>query len=421
MSLFGLFNHAAPQNQQGNSAPVQNQPQQNQVQLPAAYRTADTQPTQTTQTSSHTSNPSVSNNADNTSTSVTTNLPATGSAWLTTLPLGDYKYTTSGPKQGYIYVCHVASGGGGAQGNPTWISGSAWYPGQKVAVSGSVSWPSASYSTSVSSLTRTIISNGEPTDHNTGTFPITQSDPAHQFDANPNRIKAQNYSFSLPASPTLASSPSCIYGQVGIMNDGVPLFDGFDAEYRDAVAHETQDAWEGHPDESGEYHYHGFAKNYVTDSVATVVGFAFDGFPITGSKMPDGTYLHTADLDECHGVTSAVNLDGKTVTTYHYVLTQDFPYSVSCFKGKSYEPKPGPSTSSTGSSQESSGQAAGSQTQQGSQTQNGNPPTPPAAAISACSGKSWDNSCSFSTPNGTVNGSCQTPPNQSTLACVPNQ
>ncbi len=36
-------------------------------------------------------------------------------------------------------------------------------------------------------------------------------------------------------------------------------------------------------------------------------------------------------------------LNGTLTTMYHYVMTQDFPYSVSCFHGKSYEPQPGAS------------------------------------------------------------------------------
>lgn len=197
------------------------------------------------------------------------------------------------------------------------------------------------------------------------------------------------------------------------MNDGVALFDGFDAEYRDAVAHETQDAWEAHPDEAGVYHYHGFESGYLNDSVSTVVGFAFDGFPITGGKLPDGTYVTSAQLDECHGLTSAVTLDGKTVTTYHYVLTQDFPYSVSCFRGKSYEPKPGGGNQNSGLPAQ-----AGSTATQNSGTagQSG----PPAAAISACNYQYSGSACSFSTQNGTISGTCKTPPNQTSLACVPN-
>jgi len=48
--------------------------------------------------------------------------------------------------------------------------------------------------------------------------------------------------------------------------------------------------------------------------------------------------LTTDDLDECHGITSQILLDGKLTTSYHYVMTQDFPYSVSCFRGKAIAP-----------------------------------------------------------------------------------
>lgn len=269
-----------------------------------------------------------------------------------------------------------------------------------------MNWSNATYSMTVSGATRTITGNGLPTDHATGIFPIQKSDPAFHFDGNPNSIKTQEYDFSLPAYPSAASSPNCIYGEVGIMNDGVALFDGFDAEYRDAVAHETQDLWEAHPDAAGVYHYHGFETGYLNDSVSAVVGFAFDGFPITGGKLPSGDYVMSADLDECHGMTSAVTLDGKQVTTYHYVLTPDFPYSIACFHGKSYEPKPGMHSGGT-----SSGASAG----QGSGTSQSGPPQ---AAISACVGVASGDTCSFTTPNGNVSGACKTTPD-GTFACVP--
>jgi len=352
----------------------------------------------------------------NVQTSVATSaaLPA-GEPWETTLPLGDYKYTTSIPKQGYVYLCHIATGGQGAQGTPTWISGNVWYPNEKVAVEGSVSWPNATYSMTISGDMRIIKSNGLPTDHPTGIFPIQKTDPAYQFDENPNSIVAQNYDYELPVDPTMLATPDCIYGEVGIMNDGIPLFDGFDAEYRDAVAHETLDQWNGHPDQDGVYHNHGFEQGPVKESVSTVVGYAFDGYPITGSLLPNGNYLHTADLDECHGITSTVTLDGKSVTMYHYVLTQDFPYTVSCFRGQSYEPKPG---GGSGPSSSMGGMEMGAQTnvnigQQGSQ--NG----PPQAAITACASASLGTRCSFSAPQGTIPGTCLNAPNQSQLVCIP--
>lgn len=329
-----------------------------------------------------------------------------GSELADSYPLGDGKYVTSSPKQGYIYLCHIATGGGGAEGNASWIHGSSWSPSEKVAVEGNVSWPDASYAMTVSGATRSITGNGLPTDHASGVFPIQKSDPAYQFDANPNSIKAQAYDFSLPAYPAAALAPDCIFGEVGIMNDGVALFDGFDAEYRDAVAHETQDAWEAHPDEAGVYHYHGFETGYLNDSVSTVVGFAFDGFPITGGRLPSGNYVVSADLDECHGMTSTITLDGKQVSTYHYVLTPDFPYSVACFHGTSHEPKPGAAGGAAGTS--AGGQGSTQSGQSG----------PPQAAVSACSGLGQGAACSFTAPNGTITGSCKTTPD-GTFACVP--
>ena len=44
---------------------------------------------------------------------------------------------------------------------------------------------------------------------------------------------------------------------------------------------------------------------------------------------------------------------------------------------------------------------------------------PPPEAIEACSGKSENDSCSFSGRRGTVEGSCIVPPREETLACAP--
>jgi hypothetical protein len=131
-------------------------------------------------------------------------------------------------------------------------------------------------------------------------------------------------------------------GEVGIMSDGVALFNAFDAGLRDAPAHELQDSCSGHPQGSDEYHYHSMPACFTDIGETIVLGYALDGFPITGPKLGPHDILTTADLDECHGITSTVMLDGKPVTTYHYVMTQDFPYSVSCFRSTPVQPpRPG--------------------------------------------------------------------------------
>jgi hypothetical protein len=50
-----------------------------------------------------------------------------------------------------------------------------------------------------------------------------------------------------------------------------------------------------------------------------------------------GREWHSADLDECHGTTGPVAIDGKPVVMYHYRFTRDFPYSIGCFKGEPVE------------------------------------------------------------------------------------
>lgn len=136
----------------------------------------------------------------------------------------------------------------------------------------------------------------------------------------------------------------------------------------------------GHINPKGEYHYHGAATDYFTDSLnvdgsahSPIVGWAADGFPVyykyvysdvddTSSAIVglssgyslksgtrpgdsvltgpggayDGNYVEdyeyaTATLDECNG------RYGKTPEypygTYYYVLTDNFPYIPRCFKG----------------------------------------------------------------------------------------
>jgi hypothetical protein len=257
------------------------------------------------------------------------------------LPVGDNLYNSDGVKQGYVYACsgyasNLKSSAGGAGRRGPWFVGTTKYDlNKKLHVQGNVMWQ-AQFSNKVSGNIRTIITNDLP-DHPTGVFPISATDPAYAYDRNPNSIKGQAFTYSLNASPAYGS-PSCIGGQVGIMLSGVALFSGFDAGGRDAGAWEVQDGCEGHPEVSGTYHYHTLSSCIKDISVKTVIGFALDGFPITGPKVGDNNFLTSADLDECHGLSSQVVLDGKNITTYHYVMTQDFPYSVSCYRSTAIEP-----------------------------------------------------------------------------------
>jgi hypothetical protein len=252
------------------------------------------------------------------------------------LPVGDSKYVSDAGKQGSVYVCsgyarNLSSGRG------PWFSadGTTYDLNKKAHVQGAVAWQ-ASFSNQTQGIYRAINTNDLP-NHVTGIFPISAHDPAYAYDRNPNTIKAQSLSYNLSVSPTYGPA-QCMGGQVGIMLTGVALFNGFDAGGRDAGAWEVQDSCDGHPEVSGTYHYHTLSSCIKDTNVKTVIGFALDGFPITGPKVADNNILTTSDLDECHGLTSQIVLDGKDVTMYHYVMTQDFPYSVSCFRATPIDP-----------------------------------------------------------------------------------
>jgi hypothetical protein len=257
------------------------------------------------------------------------------------LPVGDSKYVTDAAKQGYVYACsgyanNLKSSPGGAGQRGPWFVGTSQYDlNKKVKVRGNVTLQ-ALFTNTVTGTTRTITTNDLP-NHITGVFPISPSDPAYAYDRNPNSIKGQAFTYSLSSEPSFGG-PSCMGGQAGVMLTGVALFNGFDAGGRDAGAWEVQDSCDGHPEKEGTYHYHTLSSCIKDVSVKTVIGFALDGFPITGPQVGTNNILSSSDLDVCHGLSSQVVLDGKNVTTYHYVMTQDFPYSVSCFRGPAIQP-----------------------------------------------------------------------------------
>jgi hypothetical protein len=256
------------------------------------------------------------------------------------LPVGDGNYVTDTAKKGSVYLCRAPQGqAGGAGSRGTWFTNNntEYDINKKIAVEGNVSWD-ASYSETTSGGNRVITTNDLPRDHTTGVFPVQPSDPAYQYDRNPNQIAAQSLTYTLSAEPQVQSQPACLGGEVGVMLTGVALFDAFDAGGRDAGAWEVQDGCNGHPQISSEYHYHTLSSCIQDTNVDTVIGFALDGFPITGPKVGDNNVLTTSDLDECHGITSTITLDGQRVETYHYVMTQDFPYSASCFRATATQP-----------------------------------------------------------------------------------
>jgi len=252
------------------------------------------------------------------------------------LAVGDGKVTTTGPQRGYVYRCGPTNGGGGASSQGPWFNGDGTFDlTAKATVDGAVTWPEAAFSKSVSGAVRTISSTDLPVGGTTGSFPISPSDDAYAYDRNPNTIRPQALTYTLPARPAKGPGGCLTAGPIAIAINGVAIFDALDAGGRDAVAWEVQDACGGHPEISGTYHYHSL-PSCLTQSRAKkskLVGFALDGFPIYNGRDADGRRLTNADLDACHGQTSKVKLDGRKQRIYHYEATREFPYTVGCFRG----------------------------------------------------------------------------------------
>lgn len=245
------------------------------------------------------------------------------------LLLGDARISSS-PQLGYVFSCD-AYGVSPSRAVP-WIDGEYWFKDTKAVVSGGVAWTSVFSSVSASG-TRSIVTNGLPK-HTTGIYPIAVNDPAYAYDTNPNAIRAQSFSLSVPVTPTLAPSPSCVpRGPIGYTLSGAALFNALDGNGQDAVAHEVQDACSGHPDPTGTYHYHGESECISgVGAESTLLGYALDGFGIHAS-IEKGSKLTNNDLDACHGHVHTIEWDERQTEMYHYHMTDEYPYSVGCFMG----------------------------------------------------------------------------------------
>lgn len=283
------------------------------------------------------------NASSTTSSSATSVAENTGSSVVSAaidpakLPIGDGKFSKTTPAVGSVYVCYDKVGMGGANAKGPWFNGdgTTWNSLSKISVQGAVSWASSFLVTMGANLG--ITGNGLPPNA-TGTFPIAQSDPAYQYDRNPNSIQVANIAWGLPANPVVAAQPSCTtLGAIGVLLDGVRLFNADDGAHRDAVAWEIQDACQGHPQGNGQYHHHSVTSCLSTKDVAgqhsPLVGYIADGFGIYGNQGENGKPLTNADLDACHGHSHTINVNGVNLNQYHYHQTKEFPYTVGCYKG----------------------------------------------------------------------------------------
>ncbi len=146
------------------------------------------------------------------------------------------------------------------------------------------------------------------------------------FAINPNSIKEQSLVFKIPSSPKEASTKtSTSLGPIGISVNGVPLYNQY-AGPNQPLAGEINsfDQYNGHPQQSGQYHYH-VEPLYITSTTSKsgLVGFLLDGFPVYG-PTENGKTVASADLDTYHGHSTATTEYPSGI--YHYHTTSDSPY-----------------------------------------------------------------------------------------------
>ena len=136
--------------------------------------------------------------------------------------------------------------------------------------------------------------------------------------------------WSIPLQPVYAAVPlstktNLMKGAVAVAVNGIPIFNALNNRGEDSYKIGELDNWGGHCGMGDDYHYHAAPLHLSTTNGLKPIAFALDGFPVYGSKEPDGSSMMT--LDTCHGHTG---LNG----IYHYHGTSDYPYVVGAMKGK---------------------------------------------------------------------------------------
>jgi len=178
----------------------------------------------------------------------------------------------------------------------------------------------------------TITASSEP-DHKSMYYETTNAlyedyneDDNEDFYKNPNTIASMNYTFTLPRFPEMsANNEGTPFGPMGVSINSVVFYNQVAAPGDDILEElNTFDQYEGHPTNTGSYHYH-IEPTWLTEikSDSTFLGLLLDGFPVYG-PVESGVTLTNDDLDDYHGHTSVTAHFPEGI--YHYHITADLPW-----------------------------------------------------------------------------------------------
>ena len=186
-----------------------------------------------------------------------------------------------------------------------------------------------------------VINSRNLPNHPTATFP----DRWRMLDGNPAYIKEQANVWKLPLVPTVNKNHIAMtaknenqalpMGPIGVATNGVVFFNPFDHIF------ETDAVWRldrccGHPSPRYQYHYHKYPVCVKTpwsdegQQHSSVIGFAFDGFPVYGPYEAKGLLAR----DDSANPLNDFNLHEDSKRGAHYHVTPGkFPHLIGGYWG----------------------------------------------------------------------------------------
>lgn len=242
--------------------------------------------------------------------------------------------SVSVPARGVLYSCSSQKERVSAR---PWIEEGRWHPEKKPVIEGKVIWEPSSTLTVDNDIRRLTTDNLPQSP--TGVFPPQKNSQAYVYMTDEIAIRSAVDTFTFPRVPKETGGEICVTdGIVGVTLTGVAVGSA-SRNGTDAVATLLFDECGGRADRASGGLYRYFTetscvtKGGIKSGGSTLLGYALDGFGIF-SKMENGKQLHTEDLDNCHGHTHEIVWDGESRVMYHYHMTDEFPYSVGCFRGE---------------------------------------------------------------------------------------
>ena len=184
----------------------------------------------------------------------------------------------------------------------------------------------------VGETTITITSTNEPDhknmyyDTSNPLFEAYSETDNEDFFKNSNKITDMNYTFTLPRFPEAATNnEGTPFGPMGVSINSVVFYNQQAAPGDDILEElNTFDQYEGHPTNTGSYHYH-IEPTWLTEikGDSSFLGLLLDGFPVYG-PVESGVTLTNDDLDDYHGHTHVTEDFPEEI--YHYHTTADLPW-----------------------------------------------------------------------------------------------